>query len=48
MHQSVTLLLIIDSLMEGRVVYETGYHVARLLMKWGQMTDDRHIKEIGL
>lgn len=47
-HESVTPLPFIDSLMESRAVHEMSYHVARLLMKWGQMSDDRHIEAVGV
>lgn len=45
---SVTPLPVIDSLMEGRAFYGTSYHVAQLLMKWGQMGDGRHVEETGV
>lgn len=45
---SVTPLPVIDSLMEGCAFYGTSYHVAQLLMKWGQMGDGRHVEEMGV
>lgn len=46
-HHPVTLLPVIDSVMEDPALRQTSYHVAQLLMKWGQVGDGRHIEEIS-